>query len=212
MVNPVQGAWVSTPFGKPGSSWCGGRHGGIDLAHAIGKPVYAAWGGTVTASTWGSSFGIQVVVKQDSLAAAPGARWAVYAHLSARVVSAGQRVKTGQQVGRVGSTGASSGPHLHYEVQRGSQWRCGAGISPQPWLTAQPDGTVNPGMAIYAITFFQRGGTIYEADLLAGTYWAIPNPQTLSDRRMVLTKMGVPWIDWSPGKDVDNPSAFGRRV
>ena len=40
----------------------------------------------------------------------------------------------------------------------------------------------------------------------------IPNPQALADRRHVLTRLGVPWMDWSPGKDVVNPSAFGRLV
>ena len=67
-------------------------------------------------------------------------------------------------------------------------------------------------MAAYTIVFFQRGGTLFEADLIAGTYRAIANTADRDDRKHVLTKMGVPWTDWAPGKDVENPEAFGVRV
>jgi hypothetical protein len=67
-------------------------------------------------------------------------------------------------------------------------------------------------MAVQAVTFFTHEGKIYEADLLTGTYWHIPDPQTLKDRRYVLEANGVRFGDHAPGQSVGNPAAFGREV
>ena len=67
-------------------------------------------------------------------------------------------------------------------------------------------------MSARTITFFQAKGTVYEADLLAGTYRAIANPADLTDRKHVLDKSGIPWYDYAPGKDVANLEAFGKRI
>lgn len=108
--NPVPGYSITTPFGKPGG-WAAGYHTGDDYAAPSGTKVVATRGGVVKSagwSAWGSAYGLHVVIETN------GVRHG-YAHLSAAKVSVGQSVARGQQVGNVGSTGNSTGPHLHYE-------------------------------------------------------------------------------------------------
>lgn len=92
------------------SAW----HQGIDLAAPVGTPVYAANGGNVVfagRSYWG--YGLAVVISH-------GPFTTLYGHLSQVNVSCGQTVGTGQVIGLVGSTGNSSGPHLHFEILSGN--------------------------------------------------------------------------------------------
>lgn len=128
---------VSCPYGRRGTAWSTGEHGGIDYATPVGEPVRAMWGGTVTGAAWGSAYGRHVVVDQDRLPDGRPGLWAVYAHLSRVDVTPGQRVEAGAVLGRTGATGNVSGPHLHVEVQRAAQWRRGNYTDPQPWLDAQ---------------------------------------------------------------------------
>ena len=85
-------------------------HNGVDIAAAHGTNVVAADSGTVITSTYNSNYGNYVVISHgDGLTT-------LYAHLSSRQVTAGTAVTKGQVVGLVGSTGISTGPHLHFEV------------------------------------------------------------------------------------------------
>ena len=88
-------------------------HKGLDIAASSGNPVIAAASGTVVKSYFSSSYGNYVVISHG------GGLMAAYAHMTRRLVSAGQTVAAGQQVGTVGSTGNSTGPHLHFEVYVG---------------------------------------------------------------------------------------------
>jgi murein DD-endopeptidase MepM/ murein hydrolase activator NlpD len=105
------GGWVR-PVGS--YSWSQGYssyHTGVDLSAAEGTPVYAANGGTVVFrgwSTWG--YGYLIVL-------AHGPFTTIYGHLSGINVGCGQYVSAGQQIGAVGNTGNSSGPHLHFEIR-----------------------------------------------------------------------------------------------
>jgi murein DD-endopeptidase MepM/ murein hydrolase activator NlpD len=103
---PVNGA-VTSGFG-----WRWGRmHEGIDIAAPTGTPIWAAAAGTVIHSGWLGGYGNLVVVDHgNGLATA-------YAHASAIFVGVGQSVEQGETVSLVGSTGNSSGPHLHFEVR-----------------------------------------------------------------------------------------------
>lgn len=97
-------------------SYCGKGcgHAGLDIAAPTGTPVYAAVGGTVTASGWNVfGYGNLVIVR------GAGGRDYYYAHNSSLLVRVGQTVRQGQVIARVGSTGNSSGPHLHFEVRGG---------------------------------------------------------------------------------------------
>ena len=85
-------------------------HGGTDIAAPLGTPILAAADGVVITATWHNSYGYYVKIKHDDTYST------LYAHCSALHVSAGQTVKQGQVIADCGSTGYSTGPHLHYEV------------------------------------------------------------------------------------------------
>jgi murein DD-endopeptidase MepM/ murein hydrolase activator NlpD len=86
-------------------------HTGIDIAAGNGTPIWAADGGRVVYSTWVDGYGNTVAIDHG------GGISTLYAHQSSLAVSYGQTVKKGQVVGYVGSTGLSTGPHLHFEVR-----------------------------------------------------------------------------------------------
>jgi murein DD-endopeptidase MepM/ murein hydrolase activator NlpD len=86
-------------------------HTGVDIHAETGNPVRASADGTVTAAGWSGGYGRVVDVDHGNGFSTR------YAHLSAIDVHVGQSVKTGQIVGKVGSTGRSTGPHLHYETR-----------------------------------------------------------------------------------------------
>jgi murein DD-endopeptidase MepM/ murein hydrolase activator NlpD len=89
----------------------GRMHEGIDIAASSGTPIHAAAAGTVIHAGWLGGYGNLVVVDHgDGLSTA-------YAHASAILVGLGQRVSQGETLSLVGSTGNSSGPHLHFEVR-----------------------------------------------------------------------------------------------
>jgi murein DD-endopeptidase MepM/ murein hydrolase activator NlpD len=92
-------------------------HEGIDIGAGYGSSVVAAAGGTVIAAGWDGGYGKCVQISHG------GGTVTRYAHLSSINVSAGQRVDRGQLIGLVGSTGNSTGPHLHFEVIIGGQPR-----------------------------------------------------------------------------------------
>ncbi|HEV7625018.1 MAG TPA: M23 family metallopeptidase [Streptomyces sp.] len=115
-TKPVDGKYdLSAGFGNSGGRWAH-KHSGQDFAVPTGTPVKAVHGGTVVkagpnGAGDGSSYGNAVVIKHDNNT------YSQYAHLSSLKVTAGQQVKTGQEIGKSGSTGNSSGPHLHFEIR-----------------------------------------------------------------------------------------------
>lgn len=103
---------ITSPFGYRVHPILGYRklHTGIDISAPSGTPVIAAGSGTVIASRFMGGYGNCIMVDH-------GSKVTVYAHLSGRAVSVGQSVSAGQTIGYVGSTGMSTGPHLHFEVR-----------------------------------------------------------------------------------------------
>ena len=99
--------WRSNPVGGVGTE----RHRGIDIPAPTGTPVYSATNGVVISSGWNGSYGNAVIIQYTNNLTV------VYGHNSSLVVSAGQRVSKGQVIALVGSTGNSTGPHLHFEVR-----------------------------------------------------------------------------------------------
>jgi murein DD-endopeptidase MepM/ murein hydrolase activator NlpD len=110
-VRPISGP-ISSYFGWRNISVGGNRfHGGLDIAADMGTPVMAARGGIVARAGWGGVYGYHVVLDH-------GAGWeSRYAHLSRIDVAVGERLRQGAVLGLVGSTGASTGPHLHFEIR-----------------------------------------------------------------------------------------------
>ncbi|MFE1288876.1 transglycosylase family protein [Streptomyces sp. NPDC058751] len=127
LVAPVRGA-TGTPYHATGSSWSKGYHTGVDFPVPTGTSVAAVASGHVVDSGWGGSFGYQVVIRHAD------GRYTQYAHLSAISVKTGQSVVVGQRIGRSGSTGNSTGPHLHFEVRNGPGF--GSDIDPLAYLRA----------------------------------------------------------------------------
>lgn len=91
------------------------HHSGVDYAAAHGTAVMAAGEGEVVSAGWNGGYGKAVVIRHAS------GTETLYGHLSAYGVRAGQKVTAGRVIGNVGSTGQSTGPHLHYEVRRGGR-------------------------------------------------------------------------------------------
>lgn len=86
-------------------------HSGVDIGAGAGTPIYAAAAGTVATATYNDSYGNYVLINHG------GGNSTLYAHMSSMAVSSGAYVTQGQVIGYVGSTGWSTGPHLHYEVR-----------------------------------------------------------------------------------------------
>lgn len=100
-----------------------GFHTGEDIGARYGSPVYATSDGVVGRSQWNNIYGNQIVLNNG------GSLQSMYGHLSKSLVKAGQSVKRGQIIGYVGSTGLSTGAHLHFEV-----WYNGKPVNPNAYL------------------------------------------------------------------------------
>lgn len=121
-VSPMPGAQTTSCYGP---RW-GVLHAGVDLAMPAGTPVLAAGAGTVTVAGWAyTGYGISVVIDHGNGVLTH------YAHLSATAVAVGDQVRAGDTIGSEGSTGDSTGPHLHFEVHLGGLW---SQIDPAPWM------------------------------------------------------------------------------
>lgn len=134
LVWPIHASWVMTqPYGctpfpmEPVASWCptGHFHAGIDMATSLGTPIYAAASGVARVADDRTGYGLYVVIDHG------GGVATLYGHMDSAAVRGGEPVAAGQQIGRVGSSGLSTGPHLHFEVRRG-----GRPVDPSPWLPA----------------------------------------------------------------------------
>lgn len=121
LIQPVSGR-ISSKFGSI-SRMRSGAHTGLDIATSYGTPIKAAASGTVTFAGWKGSYGNLIVVSHGN-----GVQ-TYYGHCSSLVASVGQTVSQGQVIAKVGSTGNSSGNHLHLEIRVN-----GTALNPQNYL------------------------------------------------------------------------------
>ena len=125
LSNPCPSAYISSEFG--GRTSPGGigstNHKGRDYAAGTGSPIYASASGTVTTVSYNVARGNYVVINHGNGLST------LYQHCSATYVSAGQSVSAGQNIAAVGTTGYSTGPHLHFEV-----WVNGTPVDPRLYL------------------------------------------------------------------------------
>ncbi|MCE5290667.1 MAG: M23 family metallopeptidase [Nocardiaceae bacterium] len=113
-----------------GMRW-GAMHGGIDVANAIGTPIMAVGDGVIIkAGDAGDGYGISVKIRHID------GTITHYGHMSQTVVTVGQQVLAGDEIGLMGSTGDSTGPHCHFEVYVGGD-AMGNRIDPVPWLASR---------------------------------------------------------------------------
>lgn len=130
---PVTGAVLAQGFGctslvfEPADPACpsGHFHSGLDLAAPTGTQVRAAAAGRARVLWNPTGYGLYVLVDHG------GGLQTLYGHLSAASIEDGAQVQAGEEIGRVGSTGLSTGPHLHFEVRRD-----GRAVDPSPLLSA----------------------------------------------------------------------------
>jgi murein DD-endopeptidase MepM/ murein hydrolase activator NlpD len=125
---PVPG-WsrVSSDYGWRVCPFHGNEfHTGIDIPAGYGEAVVAAASGTVISACYQGSYGNAVLISHG------GGLYTLYAHNSSLIVYAGQKVSKGQQIARIGSTGSSTGNHLHFEVRNGASY--GSDVSPWGYL------------------------------------------------------------------------------
>jgi murein DD-endopeptidase MepM/ murein hydrolase activator NlpD len=142
-MDTLERTLIAIPSGKPSSTGMisssygyrldpftgsGAMHSGMDFKGPLGQPILAAAGGRVTHAGWKSGYGKTVEVTHGN------GLMTRYAHLSRIGVVAGQKVEQGLQLGAMGSTGRSTGTHLHFEVRMN-----GRAINPRPFLEANTD-------------------------------------------------------------------------
>jgi murein DD-endopeptidase MepM/ murein hydrolase activator NlpD len=111
---PISGYRISAGFGRGGGQWSSGRHTGQDFSAPTGTPVRAAAAGTVIAAGWDGRYGRRIEIRHGDGTVSS------YSHLSSISVEGG-RVAAGQRIGSVGTSGNTSGPHLHFEIERGGR-------------------------------------------------------------------------------------------
>jgi len=122
---PLENARLSSDYGTRIHPVLGRRagHKGVDLAAPTGTPIYATADGRVSRANWFSSYGKYISIEHGADLQTR------FAHLSEIAVSEGASVKKGDLIGYVGSTGRSTGPHLHYEVRVN-----GVAVDPSPYM------------------------------------------------------------------------------
>jgi murein DD-endopeptidase MepM/ murein hydrolase activator NlpD len=122
---PIEGGALSSPFGNRIDPLNGGRafHAGLDFSAPAGTPIVAAAGGTVAYAGFRADYGWTVEIDHGNGLATR------YAHASRLLIGAGALVMPGERIALVGSTGRSTGPHLHFEVLRD-----GAQVNPRRYL------------------------------------------------------------------------------
>ncbi|MFJ7051771.1 M23 family metallopeptidase [Streptomyces albidoflavus] len=125
-VLPVEGSYVSTGYQTGGSLWSSGSHSGVDFHAPAGSAVRAVGAGTVVETGWGGAYGNEVVIQMHD------GTYTQYGHLASATVSVGQTVTPGQQIAVSGSTGNSTGPHLHFEARSGADY--GTDMDPVAYL------------------------------------------------------------------------------
>uniref|UniRef100_A0AAU2JQS9 Peptidoglycan DD-metalloendopeptidase family protein n=1 Tax=Streptomyces sp. NBC_00049 TaxID=2903617 RepID=A0AAU2JQS9_9ACTN len=214
---------VGTPYHQNGPSWSLGYHTGLDLEASPGTPIYAPADGKVIKVTSGGSYGNETHIEHANGVVT------LYAHQTKAMVTQGANVKRGDQIGTVGSTGNSSGPHLHWEVRLpgvdnpfvpGQDSGPGM-IDPKGWLegkvSANPDyGTVPGGDgskgkdAEYASCAKDGKGTAVPPDG-AGVTGVLPgadDPVVRAALRWAQRGIGQPYVWGAPRLQGNNPVSF----
>ncbi|MCL2730959.1 MAG: LysM peptidoglycan-binding domain-containing M23 family metallopeptidase [Actinomycetia bacterium] len=127
-TKPVGNAAIGTPYHQAGSNWSSGYHTGVDFLVWSGTPVHSVAAGTVVHAGADGAYGNDVIIKHAD------GKYTLYGHLTRPLVSAGQTVTEGQEIGISGATGNVTGPHLHFEVRTTPNY--GSDIDPVAYLAS----------------------------------------------------------------------------
>jgi murein DD-endopeptidase MepM/ murein hydrolase activator NlpD len=125
----VQGGWTSSGFGWRADPFTGRRalHEGVDIASRLDSPIHAMGDGVVSHAGPKAGYGLMVEVTHGNIVTR-------YAHAKSVLVKVGDRVDRGQPLATVGTSGRSTGPHLHFEVLREGKF-----VNPGPYLNVSKD-------------------------------------------------------------------------
>ncbi len=180
MRKPFEGEFpVTQSYGEKITDPAG--HTGIDYALYLGTPVLAALDGTVSrAGNLTSGYGTHVLLDHE------GGLQTVYAHLSSVCVSIGARVRQGQEIGRSGSTGNSTGPHLHFEVRR-----FGRPVDPEEFLKTRGSELSGTCRVIVPELYVRSG---------PGTEYAIVGSVKRGERVSGEKRSETVWLQIGPGR------------
>jgi murein DD-endopeptidase MepM/ murein hydrolase activator NlpD len=139
---------ITSPFGWRTHPITGSRrfHAGVDIGAPMGAPVVAAAGGTVVSAGWNGGYGKAITIQHN------GIQQTLYGHLSEVFVQPGQTIERGTVIGRVGSTGNSTGPHLHFESRMSTS---------DGWVSVDPGAEVK-----YALDNLRREIDVARKDLV----------------------------------------------
>jgi murein DD-endopeptidase MepM/ murein hydrolase activator NlpD len=148
LVYPLSNpAPITSPFGWRTHPITGSRrfHAGVDIGAPMGAPVVAAGSGTIVTAGWASGYGKSITIQHN------GVQQTLYGHLSEIFVQPGQTIEAGTVIGRVGSTGNSTGPHLHFESRMSTS---------DGWIAVDPGEDVK-----YALANLRREIDVARKDL-----------------------------------------------
>ncbi len=217
-VWPVGKGNIGAHFGQAGGSWSSGYHTGQDFGRKQGTTIYAAHDGQVVEAGFGTRHsgwaGGLVIVRASTKQGAVVETW--YAHQSKVDVKKGDTVKAGQRIGRVGSTGNSTGPHLHFEVTINGKrtdplkWLSGAEDAPTGDRIASSVFIVGDSLTVGTVKHLRAafGKTDYDVDALGGRTMA-QGIEILKKNKNAQT--AATWIV-ALGTNNPQPSTYGKQI
>ncbi|MFJ6363426.1 peptidoglycan DD-metalloendopeptidase family protein [Streptomyces globisporus] len=185
-LKPVSAPY-GTPFGKPGLMWSSGRHTGLDFPAKTGTPIRAVDSGIVRQAIDSGPYGKHIEINHGSGLSS------LYAHMSAMLAKASDTVKRGQQIGRVGATGNTTGPHLHLEARIN-----GKTVDPMRYLEGGGDGgSGGAGVERFRGVVTQALGQVGQSLSLVNTTLRRMNQESGGNPKAV-NRNDINWINGTP--------------
>ncbi|MFJ1648017.1 peptidoglycan DD-metalloendopeptidase family protein [Streptomyces sp. NPDC088258] len=184
-LKPVN-AGYGTPFGKRGLMWSSGRHTGLDFPAKMGARIGAVDSGQVRTAASGGPYGQHIEIAHGK------GLTSFYAHMSSMLAKVNDSVKRGQQIGRVGATGNTTGPHLHLEARLN-----GTAVDPMRFLEGGTGGPAGAGVERYRGIVAQALGQVGQSLSLVNTTLRRMNQESSGNPKAV-NKNDINWINGYP--------------
>lgn len=184
-LKPVSAPY-GTPFGKAGLMWSSGRHTGLDFPAKTGTPIRAVDSGIVRQAIDSGPYGKHIEINHGSGLSS------LYAHMSAMLAKASDTVKRGQQIGRVGATGNTTGPHLHLEARIN-----GKTVDPMRYLEGGEGGSGGAGVERFRGVVTQALGQVGQSLSLVNTTLRRMNQESGGNPKAV-NRNDINWINGTP--------------
>ncbi|MYX14382.1 peptidoglycan DD-metalloendopeptidase family protein [Streptomyces sp. SID8374] len=184
-LKPVSAPY-GTPFGKAGLMWSSGRHTGLDFPAKTGTPIRAVDSGIVRQAIDSGPYGKHIEINHGSGLSS------LYAHMSAMLARASDTVKRGQQIGRVGATGNTTGPHLHLEARIN-----GKTVDPMRYLEGGTGGDAGAGVERFRGVVTQALGQVGQSLSLVNTTLRRMNQESGGNPKAV-NRNDINWINGTP--------------